>query len=511
MFIFILLVAFGVCAVQGTSKTEWTSLQQRIMASENKDHLESIADDLVKMLGSGDAANKPNVKVFVDTTINLLDQNIGDKIRRSYSNDLKTLDGLREIFKQCYEPRTRRKRKLSYLLKDFEKTKHIFSKCKASEKTAYDTSETCKATQLSLKQTRKALCDDLQDLVTDGDKLPSRCKSAASSTYAGFVNANRDMFANWVKRYEVALRKCSSARNQERKEVRKCQAAKRASKYESKRCKTIQESFELNSCTRRTLVQEMNYLYTSCHSRALKQYRKTVYILRGSERNRQAEFKSLQRIICLLKAFTCEGVKSEKIMKCRRQTYYTTKFNLQYWKPPREASLVPQKAWACTPLFKIYYRQLPLPAGKCRWCEGMQPTPPPTAAPTPVPTPAPTPPPTPRPTHISRPQAQGCQLFVYKRSWFHGRKKVLTFPGADNLNRYIMGNVISSFRMKGPWYCRFDLFKQSGCRAHRRSERIFDAPRRVVSFSQGRRFRSWNDRVSSIRIWDKRYGRKACR
>lgn len=495
--------------VRGTSRATWFDLQRQILASKNVRHLDSLADDIVSMLGSGNMANMPNTKVFVDTTIHLLDQNIGDKIRRSYANDQKELEGLRVLFKNCLAPRERRKVKLQQLLQEFTKMKKILKKCKHSEKTAHAAADTCTATKLSVVQSREALCDDLQSALDDGKKLGQRCSNAAHATYRGFVYANTDMFEGWLKEYNKKLSKCSSARAREKNEAKRCADAARTRKSEGRRCKHIQEYFELNSCNRRTLVQEINYLYTSCHSKSLDIYRKSVYVLRRSEKNRQAEFRSLQRIICLLKTFNCEGIKAAEVAKCKKKDYYTGKYNLQYWKPPAQAALLPQKPWACTPLFKVYYEGLSAPANKCRWCEGLQPTPPPTHSPTASPTPLPTPAPSPASTPAERPAGDGCEFTVIGKIGEHEEEHVLKYPGAENFHRNTFREGVKSFRMKGPSYCKFDLFKHAGCQHQGALDAVLDAPRRLTGLTKKRR--KWNGVLGSVRIWDKRHGRKACR
>lgn len=508
MLFFALTLTVTAEVVRGTSTT-WFDLQRKILASKNVNHLDSLADDIVSMLGSAQIANMPNTKVFVDTTIHLLDQNIGDKIRRSYANDMKELDSLRVIFKNCLAPRERRKVKLQQLLQDFSTTKKVFKKCKHSEKHARDAAETCVATQLSVIQSRKALCDDLQSVLDDGKKLGHRCHNAAAATYRGFVYANTDMFEGWIKRYNKKLSKCSLARAREKSEMKRCAQASRFRKSEVRRCKQIQGTFELNSCTRRTLVQEINYLFTSCHSKSLSIYRKTVYVLRRSEKNRQAEFRSLQRIICLLKTFNCEGIQAAEVVKCKKKEYYTTMYNLRYWKPPVQGALLPQKPWACTPMFLLYYHGLPVPANKCRWCEGQQPTPPPTHSPTALPTPLPTPAPSPSVTFAATPAGDGCEFIAISNTGENEDKHVLKYPGADNFHRSAFRGEIKSFHMKGPSYCKFDIFRHSGCKHQEPLDVLLDAPRHLTGLENSQR--KWNSVLGSIRIWDKRHGRKACR
>lgn len=221
----------------------------------------------------------------------------------------------------------------------------------------------------------------------DGDT--SQCNGNPNNIWiAGKAKYYTEAVAQWDA--EVAACEALKAKLKERQKALSDVKDSRAIKKRS--CDALQTETMGNECSIRRSQRSSNTAYESCYHPALNNFEADVYQVQLNVRKRKLEWRTLERISCLLLALVAGdgGSFDAKINNCIRQVYDGHQMNLIPPKAPGKRDAIDEiidpcsaksqrKEWAPRTLEEAFL----LDCSKCPL--------PPTVKPTPSPTPPPPP------------------------------------------------------------------------------------------------------------------------
>lgn len=372
-----------------------------------------LEEDVLSTLTMDKAQAAYRTQVIKDT-MKMLEDEVLDKIHKSYNNDHKVLMSLQQSFQLCHSMRTTRLLKINSVEKEFKEIFGDLKVCRSREKVIREDRLECDELLASLVADKNQKCNEFDRVEDELGNIPKECK-ATGNMYVPFIRGNEGLFSAKFSEYSTKRQECQDAKTKAKEKKPVCMAKllqQRARKYQ---CDVNQKKYEDNSCERLSLTKNVNKLYTSCYEIAMAKYKKELITLMKNEKTRLDEWRALQRIKCLLQLLVDGGVTSEKIEECRLKDYFTSFYNLPVWQPMEKMASYETKDFACLSEFTSVYDDLDSKPRKCNWCDGYKPTPQPTPFPTDKPTPLPTKRPTPRPTpNPTYPKYDSCHVKLYQ-------------------------------------------------------------------------------------------------
>merc|ERR1740130_171545 len=126
-------------------------------------------------------------------------------------------------------------------------------------------------------------------------------------------------------------------------------------------CDSLQDQMDGASCKRATQMKDACETYAECYFDRKKAHVSTVKMVKTEETDRKAEWRGLQRMKCLMEAFSDGKVKNSEIKKCKNTQHDTGHLTIDY--PPYltlDRCAVPN-LYPSTPAYKLA-EFAPLPA-----------------------------------------------------------------------------------------------------------------------------------------------------
>lgn len=352
----------------------------------------------------------------------MLETEILTEVQKSYNSDSKQLFELKLMFKACEAAHAKKQLTLNTLIKSATELFEGLVTCKKNQKQQLDEDKTCRENLDAHVAKRDQKCERSSSVEEEKYKVMLHCRDQGG-TLPPYLVGNEQLFGVYATRLRLALDECESANEEVKKQTKLCESTKKVLSQTKRRCTLLQSSFEGDSCKKLILRKNMNTQYPDCYDPAVKRWRGKVITLRTNEKIRLLDWRTLQRIKCLLSIVdettqAGSGVISDtssRIAQCRNKTYTTTLYDLRWWNPPPKQKPHAQETFPCLSTFVAQYDKLATPGNKCVWCQGYKPTPRPTPEPTPEPTPSPTRKPTPRPTPTpTLPRGYNCWVHVWQ-------------------------------------------------------------------------------------------------
>jgi len=161
--------------------------------------------------------------------------------------------------------------------------------------------------------------------------------------------------------YLIAKQGCQVATREYKKEKKAYEDVLEEYNNKQAECDSLQDQMDGSSCKRATEMKDACEAYAECYFDRKKAHLATVKMVKTEEEDRKAEWRGLNRMKCLMEAFSDGKVKNKEIKACKNQVHDTSKFIIFY--PPYnvlDACAVPN-LYPSTPQYKLA-EFAPLPA-----------------------------------------------------------------------------------------------------------------------------------------------------
>lgn len=281
---------------------------------------------------------------------------------------------------------------------DAKKDSHI--KCRLAEQKLQQKVNTLKAQKDVRYTTFRTVCGAVDNKKNTQSKplWQSQCQpnplktSSQQNPNVVWIESQAKYFKNQVDQWNAELEACEQAKEHLSTATKLYMDALNNKTSKKQKCDAFQTGSMDTQCSLRKSQRSSNTAYENCYEPALNTFEADTYQVKLNVRKRKLEWRTLERISCLILALVQSTVDLDaQINFCIRQLYDGHQMNLIYPTPPPKSVLVEVIIDPCTALThrKLWApssidKQFMIPCSACKL--------PPTVKPTPAPTPPPPPP-----------------------------------------------------------------------------------------------------------------------
>jgi len=294
------------------------------------------------------------------------------------------LDAIEAAFTTCKNNQTAGEGEAGSLQSTMNGKRQPHTNCReveSSEKIEYDA---CVKTMTALKTTKDLACNAYNDAVKSPNVnlVPAPNNNEEYKLWLGRVKAWVDGQLSSVTQKEAA---CDTARSDYENEKDRCEGPsgdgglKKAWEDKKTQCDEAQTAFETAACDYSSKVAATCSSYGTCVAATETVYNNQRPHIESEEKDRETEYRTVQRIKCLLNVWGAQGdsVDKAKLQECVDKTHSTSHLELSYPTiPVVDACPLPERPY--TPGFvSAEYGSLPAQAPKkeCVPCAGAASTP----------------------------------------------------------------------------------------------------------------------------------------
>jgi len=295
-----------------------------------------------------------------------------------------TLDGIDAAITTCKSNQSAGEGQASGLQTTMNGKRQPHKDCRGvenSDKIEYDS---CVKTMDALKTTMDLACDAYNTAVKppNVNLVPSPNANEEYKLWLGRVKTWVDAEVSLVGSKQAA---CNTARSNYENEKHRCEGPsgdgglKKAWQDKKTQCDEAQTAFETATCEYFSKVEGTCSAYETCVAATETVYDNQRPHIESEEKDRETEYRTVQRIKCLLDVWGAQGdsVNKAKLQECVGKTHSTSHLELSYPAPPVVPSCaLPERP--CTPGFvSAEYGSMPAhaPNKACTPCAGAASTP----------------------------------------------------------------------------------------------------------------------------------------
>jgi len=251
----------------------------------------------------------------------------------------------------------------------------------SSDKIEYDS---CGKTMDALKTTMNLACDEYNKAVKapNVNLVPAQNGNEDYKLWLGRVKTWVDDELSSVTRKEAA---CNTAKSNYDNEKERCEGLsgdgglKKAWEDKKTQCDEAQTAFETAACDYSSKVAATCSSYETCVAATETVYDNQRPHIESEEKDRETEFRAVQRIKCLLDVWGAQGdsVDKAKLQECMNKTHSTSHLELSYPTPPAVPLCALPERPCTTGFVSAEYGGLPAhaPHKACTPCAGAASTP----------------------------------------------------------------------------------------------------------------------------------------
>jgi len=295
-----------------------------------------------------------------------------------------TLDGIDISFTTCKSNQSAGEGQASGLQTTMNGKRQPHKDCRGvenSDKIEYDS---CVETMAALKTTKDLACNAYNDAVKSPDVslVPDPNNNEEYKQWLGRVQTWVDDELSSVTRKEAA---CDGASSNYTREKERCEGLsgdgglKRAWEDKKAQCDEAQTDFETAACDYSSKVAATCSSYGTCVEATETVYDNQRQHIEREEEDRETEFRTVQRIKCLLDVWGAQGdsVDKAKLQECVDKTHSTSHLELSYPTSPAVPSCAHREQPCTTGFVTAEYGGLPAhaPHKTCTPCAGAANTP----------------------------------------------------------------------------------------------------------------------------------------
>jgi hypothetical protein len=312
------------------------------------------------MLGKGELAATP-MGNSVKKIKNIIEKVMMKKVITAHNTDQRTLNKLQQAISRCGSTKNRllnaarRPRNVYYRFSGYHR------RCRNTEGRRYISLRQCNSQKRNLYRIKVMRCKYYRTTSNRfsatksnraivnkaGGESPGTYITRISKTFCGShvhgSRGRRNYRGGWGGglpngRLDVFLRAkyaCGVATRRYNRKVRECNVKARHYRQQKSKCNSYQRQMDTSSCQHAVRTKDACEAYAGCYFtavKAFKRYRSRVIV---EERDRKAEWRGLNRMGCLIKAFANGKVTHAEINACKRRTINTRRLNIRYPRIPR--------------------------------------------------------------------------------------------------------------------------------------------------------------------------------
>lgn len=184
-------------------------------------------------------------------------------------------------------------------------------------------------------------CSLLGHLKKDGEGKPKKCGYDPYTCGCGFRC-----------RFDKAHDACELATQVYHKQLHKCKAADKQYHGKKAECDSIQDQMDDSSCKRAVRIKDACEAYAECDFDKKRAYKSLEQMVKQEEKDRQAEWRGLNRMKCLIVAFEGGKVSSEEIANCKKKSHRTDHLVIKYPNLPKLLKCEVPQLYPSTPAYK---------------------------------------------------------------------------------------------------------------------------------------------------------------
>lgn len=144
--------------------------------------------------------------------------------------------------------------------------------------------------------------------------------------------------------YLLAKEACTKATRRYELQEKKCQRITKEYKAKKQACDNLQDQMDGAACKRAVDMKDACETYAECYYDKKKVYDDTEAMVKTEEKDRQAEWRGLKRMQCLMKSFSDGKVSASEVTACKKKSYDVGHLVIKYPKMPSlEVCKVPER------------------------------------------------------------------------------------------------------------------------------------------------------------------------
>jgi len=208
-----------------------------------------------------------------------------------------------------------------------------------------------------------------RDGTPDGEKdMPGEQKKCGYSPYT--------CGCGFKCQFAKAKDSCTKATQEYKRQKTKCHIADKQYFKKKAECNSLQDQMDGASCKRAVEMKDACEAYAECYFDKKIAYVSLENMVKQEEKDRQAEWRGLERMKCLITAFTGGKVSNEEVVACKKAVHSTAHLVIKYPPMPILDKCTVPLDYPNTPSYKkVNFAPLPaLAKGKqdAYQCTGLQ-------------------------------------------------------------------------------------------------------------------------------------------
>jgi len=153
-------------------------------------------------------------------------------------------------------------------------------------------------------------------------------------------------------KFDKARDACEEATNAYKKQLNKCKVSDKQYRGKRAECDSLQNQMDDSSCKRAVEMKDACEAYAECYFDKKNAYISLEKMVKQEEKDRQAEWRGLKRMKCLIVSFSNGKVTSKEIAGCKNKAHRTDHLVIKYPKLPTLVKCSVPKLYPSTPEYK---------------------------------------------------------------------------------------------------------------------------------------------------------------
>jgi len=302
------------------------------LSPSNVEKMEAAVTDLVTKADSstpmGDSVKKIK-SLITDTML--------PKVKKAHAANQKELGDLAREVDKCSGTKNSDEQVANLEKTTYLRTSPLHKNCRAREASLATEAMGCEKRISATKQIRDLKCSAAAAFEKSWgtqNKNTQIVEKGAGETPRIYMKRVHDTFcgetASVFDRFAALENDCHQETEKYKQLEDGCKSKMFDYKSKVAACNNIQSQMDGAACNRAVLIKDACENYAECyHSRSLA-FLKANKVIQEAEKDRKAEWRSLQRMVCLIDNFKDGKVKKQEIRECKAKTHETFHLDMIY-------------------------------------------------------------------------------------------------------------------------------------------------------------------------------------
>merc|ERR1719272_2930278 len=308
----------------------------------------------------------------------LLEKTMKPKVLAAHANDQKELGRLIEEVRKCGRTQKSASRGAGKVQALYRKESKSHKECRADEAVKFTTKKNCLAARDNLYLIKKGKCDHFGTLSTKigttkdnraivtkagGESIESYVTRISVTICGKHVHGTKGkksapggygggLAGGFLDQYHRAKEACDNAEKKWKKKAKECKQKVADYNVKKGQCNQFQELMDASSCKGAIMAKDNCETYAECYNSHASAFKSFQLECQSNEVDRQAEWRGLNRISCLIGAFADGKVTGAEVDACKKKSVDTSALNLKYPKLPKRVTCVVPQLYPSTGAYK---------------------------------------------------------------------------------------------------------------------------------------------------------------